>query len=272
MSVPVRVLVFDSGVGGLSIFAEIKKLVSGVDVFFAADNAAFPYGIREESFLVSRIQQVMTQLQLYCHADIIVVACNTASTAALGMLRAHFDVPVVGVVPAIKPAAEQSQTGKIGLLATPATIARPYTQKLIHDFAPHCELRMVGSSRLVEIAEKKLRAETVDLAEISDILSPFSNFPEMDRMVLACTHFPLLREEIQQILGEGIICVDSGEAIARRVLSLIQRQPLSGRKDHDPAPLAKVIFTREDHMQSYMECCDYWPAKQYVVIDMPLVV
>ncbi|AJQ96539.1 glutamate racemase [Gynuella sunshinyii] len=272
MSEPVRVLVFDSGVGGLSIVAEIKKLVSGVDIFFAADNAAFPYGIREESFLVSRIQQVMMRLQSYCHADMIVVACNTASTAALGMLRSHFDIPVVGVVPAIKPAAEQSQTGKIGLLATPATIARPYTRKLIHDFASHCELRMIGSSRLVEIAEQKLRAETVNLAEIADILSPFSDFQDMDRMVLACTHFPLLREEIQEVLGAGVVCVDSGGAIARRVLSLIQRQSLSDRKGHDPASLARVIFTREDHMQPYLECCDHWPAKHYVVIDTPLVI
>ena len=268
MNTSVRILVFDSGVGGLSIVSEIKKRIAQADIVFAADNAGFPYGTKSEDYLVARILQVVTRMQEYCGADIIVVACNTASTVALDMLRARFEVPIVGVVPAIKPAAEQSRTGKIGLLATPATVAGNYTRQLIADFAGHCEVRLLGSSRLVEMAEQKLRGEPVDLTEISDILAPLTDFQGMDRMVLACTHFPLLRQEIQQVMGAKVGCVDSGEAIARRVESIVARSDFGNKQHYRKKISTKMLFTREDHLEQFFHCSDYWPDEQSRVIEV----
>ncbi|MEA3300008.1 MAG: glutamate racemase [Pseudomonadota bacterium] len=216
-----RVLVFDSGVGGLSILAEIRARVPRCELVYACDNGAFPYGTKGEEELVARVDWVLKALIRATAPDIVVVACNTASTVALPHVRAHFQNPVVGVVPAIKPAAKLTHSGVIGLLATPATVARPYTLQLIADFASHCTVHRLGSARLVQIAEDKLRGQASDLAEIRDIISPLFTDPALDTLVLACTHFPLLRAELEAAAPRPVQWVDSGEAIARRVLDLL---------------------------------------------------
>src|SRR5690606_17659989 len=167
-----RVLVFDSGVGGLSILAEIRARVPHCELVYACDNGAFPYCTKGKEGLATRVDWVLKALIRATAPDIVVVACNTASTVALPHVRAHFQKPVVGVVPAIKPAAKLTQSGVIGLLATPATVARPYTLGLIADFASHCTVHRLGSARLVQIAEDKLRGQTPNTAEIRDIISP----------------------------------------------------------------------------------------------------
>src|SRR5690606_36821355 len=192
-----RVLVFDSGVGGLSILAEIRARVPHCELVYACDNGAFPYGTKGEEELMARVDWVLKPLIRATAPDIVVVACNTAIAVALPHVRAHFQKPVVGVVPAIKPAAKLPQSGVIGLLATPATVARPYTLGLIADFASHCTVRRLGSARLVQIAEDKLRGQTPNTAEIRDIISPLFTDPALDTLVLACTHFPLLRAELE---------------------------------------------------------------------------
>ena len=218
---PPRVLVFDSGVGGLSILAEIRARLPHCEPVYACDNAAFPYGTKAEEELVERVDAVIRALIPAVSPDIVVVACNTASTVALPRIRAHFRKPVVGVVPAIKPAAVASRSGVIGLLATPGTVARPYTQQLIDDFASHCTVHRLGSRRLVEIAEDKLRNKLPDPGEIRDIISPLFVDPALDTLVLACTHFPLLRAELEAAMPRPVQLIDSGEAIARRVLDLL---------------------------------------------------
>lgn len=223
-----RVLVFDSGVGGLSILAEIRDRVPRCELVYACDNAAFPYGTKGEDELVARVELVLKGLISETNPDIVVVACNTASTVALPHIRAHFPNPVVGVVPAIKPAARLTRSGVIGLLATPATVNRPYTLGLIDDFASHCTVHRLGSLRLVEMAEEKLRGKGTDPSEIRDIISPLFADPALDTLVLACTHFPLLRAELEAAAPRPVQWVDSGEAIARRVLDLL---PLA----NDPA-------------------------------------
>jgi len=230
-----RVLVFDSGVGGLSILAEIRARVPHCELVYACDNGAFPYGTKGEEELVTRVDWVLKALIRATAPDIVVVACNTASTVALPHVRAHFQKPVVGVVPAIKPAAKLTQSGVIGLLATPATVARPYTLGLIADFASHCTVHRLGSARLVQIAEDKLRGQTPNTAEIRDIISPLFADPALDTLVLACTHFPLLRAELEAAAPRPVQWVDSGEAIARRVLDLL---PVANDPAHrlpDPA-------------------------------------
>ncbi|MDR3514693.1 MAG: glutamate racemase [Azospirillaceae bacterium] len=220
MTTPV-VVVFDSGVGGLSVLAEIAGLIPGVGLVFAADNAFFPYGTKAVPDLIARVVRVAEAVVALTHPDIFVVACNTASTVCLPALRAHLSCPVVGVVPAIKPAAEQSASGTIGLLATPGTVRRPYTDDLIRRFAPGLTVVKVGSTELVELAERKLAGDPVTSEDLQPILAPFVAYRGLDSIVLACTHFPLLRDELRAAMPWPVRWIDSGRAIARRVRSLL---------------------------------------------------
>lgn len=230
---PPRILIFDSGVGGLSVLKEIQQRLANCQFFYASDNAAFPYGIKPEAELIARVDHVLHQILAkisvnYGDIDIIVVACNTASTLTLPHIRSHFSQPIVGVVPAIKPAAAQSRSKVIGLLATPATIARAYTHQLIKDYAADCQVISVGSSELVQLAELKLRGEAIPISIISQITAPFREpgiAHQLDKLVLACTHFPLLSDEISRCLPADVQLIDSGEAIARRVESLLVNHP-----------------------------------------------
>ncbi|MFT5118646.1 MAG: glutamate racemase [Kiritimatiellia bacterium] len=214
---PARVLVFDSGVGGLTILQAIRQRFPQCSLFYGCDNAAFPYGNKDEGELLERVDLVVHQMQEATDADIIVVACNTASTIALPLIRQRFTMPIIGVVPAIKPAAKLSQSKVIGLLATLGTIRRDYTGHLINTFASNCEVVSLGSPELVDMAEQKLRGGTVNPALVESILAPFTHNPKIDTVVLACTHFPLLQAELQKILPDVVHWVDSGEAVARRV-------------------------------------------------------
>lgn len=219
-----RVLVFDSGVGGLSVAQEIQQRLPQISLVYASDNAFFPYGTKGEAELIARVDQVIDALLARYPADILVIACNTASTLTLPHLRSKLSLPIVGVVPAIKPAALMSKSGVIGLLATPATVARPYTHELIREYATNCQVISLGSSALVQIAEQKLRGEAIDSAAIGAItqeLMNTENAEKMDVLVLACTHFPLLKEELIQQLPAQLSLIDSGAAIARRVEFLL---------------------------------------------------
>ena len=216
-----NVLVFDSGVGGLSILAELRRALPQCQLTFACDNEQFPYGTKDERTLTERVDKVLKALIRRVNPDIIVVACNSASTLVLPRIRSHFNKPVVGVVPAVKPAAKLSTTKRIGLLATPGTVKRQYTKQLITDFASDCTVISVGSSELVALAEQKLRGEAVSTNALKKILAPFLAEPELDTMILACTHFPLLRDELSELMDSDVQWVDSGQAIARRVQSLL---------------------------------------------------
>lgn len=239
-----RVLVFDSGVGGLSVLQEIQQQYPSCEFFYGADNAAFPYGTKSEAELIERVDLVLHRLQETTHADIIVVACNTASTIALPRIRERFSQPVVGVVPAIKPAAKLTQTKVIGLLATPGTVNREYTDGLIEQFASHCTIVRVGSNELVHLAEQKLRGETVSPQQLDTIVSDFKQYPELDTVVLACTHFPLMKEELQQALPHITHWVDSGKAIARRTGFWLQELGLSHSKTTTAQPLVTTYLTQ----------------------------
>lgn len=213
-----NVLIFDSGVGGLSVFQEIKKLLPTLNYYYVFDNEAYPYGELLQETLIARVNALVIKMTQQFAIDLVVIACNTASTIVLPSLRSALAVPVVGVVPAIKPASLLASRA-VGLIATPATVTRQYTHDLIRDFVKEKEVELLGSTRLVDIAEEKLRGRAIDLQELSDILQPMRN--KVDVAVLGCTHFPLIKEEIQQVLGEEIALVDSGQAIARRVQALL---------------------------------------------------
>ncbi|MBE3654343.1 glutamate racemase [Vibrio navarrensis] len=213
-----NVLIFDSGVGGLSVFQEIKNLLPTLNYYYVFDNEAYPYGELSQETLIARVNALVVKMTQQFAIDLVVIACNTASTIVLPSLRSALAVPVVGVVPAIKPASLLASRA-VGLIATPATVTRQYTHDLIRDFVKEKEVELLGSTRLVDIAEEKLRGRAIDLQELSDILQPMRN--KVDVAVLGCTHFPLIKEEIQQVLGEEIALVDSGQAIARRVQALL---------------------------------------------------
>ncbi len=220
-----RALVFDSGLGGLTVAREIRELTPQVELVYFADNAFFPYGIRPEQQLLARVLKQVSELTAIDPPDIIVLACNTASTLVLPQLRLHIEIPIIGVVPAVKPAASLSNSGVIGLLATPGTVLRQYTSELIEQFAHHCEIVSVGSDQLAAIAEAKLLGQPPSLRQLEAILAPFHRHPragDIDTVVLACTHFPILVPELQRAFGRPIHWLDSGKAIARRVQQLLQ--------------------------------------------------
>jgi glutamate racemase len=218
------ILAADSGLGGLTIVSAIRKALPQARLAYLCDNAFFPYGTRPDAELLAHFLDVMNRAIDRVQPDLIVTACNTISTICLPQLRAATSIPVGGVVPAVKPAARQSRRKIIGLLATPATIDRPYTDDLIQRFAADCTVVKIGSAELVEMAEAKLLGHGVDGKTLRRILSPFFDRPvesQPDVVVLACTHFPLLREELQEGAPAGVAWIDSGTAVARRVAEVL---------------------------------------------------
>ncbi|MDX1589111.1 MAG: glutamate racemase [Oleiphilaceae bacterium] len=215
-----RILVFDSGVGGLSIAAAIRQKLPQASLLYLADNACFPYGDQPDEQVIARSVQLIPALLAQQSADMVVIGCNTASTLALPALREALSLPVVGVVPAIKPAAALSRNRRLGLLATPATVRRPYLDALVAEFAADCDLIRVGSSELVQLAEASLSCPEPDRAVLAAITAPFAR-AGVDTVVLGCTHFPLIRQALAGTLAPEVQWVDSGEAIARRIVSLM---------------------------------------------------
>jgi glutamate racemase len=221
------ILFFDSGVGGLSVLAPTRALLPHAPFVYAADSAAFPYGTRTDAELAARIPALLGRLVERTGARLAVIACNTASTIALDYVRAALEIPVVGTVPAIKPAAEASRSRVIGVLGTLATVRQTYVDDLASRFAADCVVPRHGSAELVAIAEAKLRGERVSPDAIAGALAPLRALPDADRMdvlVLACTHFPLLAEEIGAALP-GVLLVDGAAGIARRIAYLTRGQP-----------------------------------------------
>ncbi|ALB65163.1 glutamate racemase [Cronobacter dublinensis] len=248
------ILVFDSGVGGLSVYDEIRHLLPDLHYIYAFDNVAFPYGEKSEAFIVERVVEIVTAVQARYPLALAVIACNSASTVSLPALREKFAFPVVGVVPAIKPAARLTANGIVGLLATRGTVKRPYTHELIARFANECQIEMLGSAELVEIAEAKLHGEPVSLEALRRVLRPWLRMPEPpDTVVLGCTHFPLLAEELLQILPEGTRLVDSGAAIARRTAWLLEHEAPDARSCDDNIAYCMALTPEVAQLMSVLQ-------------------
>lgn len=219
-------LFFDSGVGGLSVLGPTRALLPNAPIVYAADSAGFPYGKRSEAELATRVPALLGRLVERFRPRLAVIACNTASTIALDHARAALDIPVVGTVPAIKPAAELSKSRVIGVLGTEATVRQPYVDDLAARFAADCTVIRHGSPDLVELAEAKLAGETISIQAVHDAIVPMifqAEGEKMDVMVLACTHFPLLADEISAAFP-AIAQVDGGRGIARRIAYLTEGQ------------------------------------------------
>ncbi len=244
MSTP-RILLFDSGMGGLTVARAVRAQLPNAHLVYAADNAGFPYGAWKEDALVKRIVMVMGRLIERVEPHIAVIACNTASTIALAQLREAYKVPFVGTVPAIKPAAAQTKSGIIGVLATPGTVSREYTHALIHTYAYHCKVFLHGAKRLAEIAEQKLKGRPVDLEELRLEVSPVfrkRDGQKTDVVVLGCTHYPLLVEDIERVAPWQVKYIDPAPAIARRVADVLDETPLADASTAVP-PDGTVLLT-----------------------------
>lgn len=233
-------LIFDSGVGGLSVLAHIRAHLPHEAIVYCADNAGFPYGLKSDAELADRVPALLARLCARYRPELVVIACNTASTIALGPVRTALGLPVVGTVPAIKPAAACTRTKVIGLLGTHATVRRHYVDTLINEFASDCCVLRHGSARLVEAAEAKLRGEALVPELISAELDGLFSQPEgksIDTVVLACTHFPLLAAELAVAVPHPVTWIDSGEGIARRVVHLLGDRPQNGQQP------GRMVFT-----------------------------
>ena len=221
------ILFFDSGVGGLSVLEPTRALLPNAPIVYAADSAGFPYGKRTEAEIASRVPALLGRLVERFHPCLAVIACNTASTVALDHVRSALDIPVVGTVPAIKPAAEMSRTRVIGVLGTEATVRQPYVDDLAAKFAADCTLIRLGSPELVELAEAKLAGDAIGVESVRSAVQPMFDVDGGDRIdtvVLACTHFPLLEEELRAAFP-NVNYVDGGAGIARRIAHLAADQP-----------------------------------------------
>jgi glutamate racemase len=241
MNQPPAILIFDSGLGGLTVFREAAKVRPDASYVYVADDAFFPYGRHSEAELVGRVVPLMTELIATHAPDLVVVACNTASTLVLPHLRARFAVPFVGTVPAVKPACMASRSRLVSVLGTEATVQREYTRGLIRDFAQGCAVTLVGAAFLAGIAEAALRNETVDDAAIAREIAPCfvaEGSRRTDTIVLACTHFPLLLDHLARLAPWPVFWIDPAPAIARRMIDLIGTPPAGTSRGG-----ATIIFT-----------------------------
>jgi glutamate racemase len=239
------VLFFDSGVGGLSVLGPTTALLPQAPLVYVADSAGFPYGTKSEAEIAARVPALLGRLAERYDPRLIVIACNTASTIALQHVRAALDLPIVGTVPAIKPAAEASRSRTIGVLGTAATVRQPYVDDLAARFAGDCTVLRHGSAALVELAEAKLAGARIAPEAIANELDGLFHQPggnRIDVIVNACTHFPLLEPEMRAVAPARVGFVDGGPGIARRVAYLTRDQSWP-----DTPPPGRAVFTARDH-------------------------
>jgi glutamate racemase len=243
MNASAPILLFDSGVGGLSVLGAVRAALPDAPIIYAADNGGLPYGLKSEAEVAARVCGLLGRMSERYSPRLICIACNTASTIALGMVRDVLAVPIVGTVPAIKPAAEMTRTGTIGLLGTAATIRQAYVDRLEAEFASDKRLLRFGAGELVGAAEAKLRGQTIDSSVFERAAAGLRDQPGgkvIDTVVLACTHFPLLLDELAAAFGPKVRFVDGAAGIARRIAGLTQGQAFARAKPDF------ALFTRAD--------------------------
>ena len=223
---------FDSGVGGLTVLAEVRKLMPGAPIIYAADNGGLPYGEKTEQQVAARVSGLLGRMTERLKPRLVCIACNTASTIALGMVREVLEVPIVGTAPDIKPAAAITVTGVIGLLGTGATIRQTYVDRLETEFASGKTLLRAAAPGLAEAAEARMRGESVDHSLVERAVESLRAMPDggkIDTVVLACTHFPLLQDDLARAFGPDVRLVHGAQGIARRIAHLTQGQEFQRR-------------------------------------------
>ncbi len=220
----------DSGIGGLHYLYSTKKLLPHEQMVYVADNAHFPYGNKTHDEIRRTVRATVKKLIAAENPKVIVIACNTASVVALANLREHFTVPFVGVVPAVKPAAERSKRRKIGVLATSRTVEDDYTAALIQDFASDCIVTRNHGSSLVDFVENRfLTADEEEIRkQVADAVKMFDH-GGIDTLVLGCTHFTFLEPYFRELLGPEITVIDSRDGVSKRVVSILEERKMFGK-------------------------------------------
>ena len=220
-------LFFDSGIGGLSVLKAAQAALPQAPIVYAADFAGLPYGSKSEIEITARVAGLLGRLVERYQPRLVTIACNTACTIALNEVRAALEIPIVGTVPAIKPASEQTKTGVIGLLGTAATVRQPYVDQLQREFASNMTLLRYAAPELVQAAEAKLRGEAVPAAVYEGAIAALRDQPggqDMDVIVLGCTHFPMVQDELAKAAGGQMRFVDGAAGISRRIDVVTQGQ------------------------------------------------
>jgi len=227
------VLVFDSGIGGLTVLREARVLMPERGFVYVADDEGFPYGAWDEAPLRARIVSLFSRLLEEYQPEAVIVACNTAFTLAGADLRAAFpDMNFIGTVPAIKPAAERTKSGLVSVLATPGTVKRAYTRDLIQSFASRCHVRLVGSENLARMAEAYIRGDAVADADVLAEIAPCfveTDGRRTDIVVLACTHYPFMANLFRRLAPWPVDWLDPAEAIARQARRVV---PVAAEAEH----------------------------------------
>ena len=245
------ILLFDTGVGGLTVYDALRARLPDAPVIYAADYAGIPYGEKTEAEVAARVAGLLGRMAERYQPRLACIACNTASTIALGMVREVLEIPIVGTVPAIKPAAALTKTDTIALVGTKATIRQRYVDDLEAQFASDKRLFRIAAPELVDLAEAKLRGERIDpapLRAIADQLKEMAQGHRIDTIVLACTHFPLLAEEFADVFGADVALVDGAQGIARRIEHLLEGQPMakgSGNRFLVTGPVTRALALKD---------------------------
>ncbi|MBI3673086.1 MAG: glutamate racemase [Rhizobiales bacterium] len=268
-----RILLFDSGMGGLTVARAVRAQLPEARLVYAADSAGFPYGAWKEEALVARIIEVIGRLIARTDPHIVVIACNTASTIALAQLRQRYKVPFVGTVPAIKPAAAWTKSGIVGVLATPGTVSREYTHALIHTYAYHCQVFLHGARRLAEMAEEKLRGQAIDLEELRREIAPAfrkRDGKRTDVVVLGCTHYPLLVDEIAKVAPWEVHYIDPAPAIARRVADVLDETPRHEAGFATPAHGTVILTSAERGAAATLAAYAAMGFPAHEILEMPV--
>lgn len=245
-----NILVFDSGIGGISVYDEIRQKIPNANYIYLFDNEAFPYGDKSTDYLIGRVKSVIHKAISLFSIDIIVIACNTASTICLPSLRESLQIPIVGVVPAIKPATKVTKNKCIGLLATKATVQREYTRNLINEFAQGYNIELLGLSELALIAEQKLQGIAVNQQQLTLLMQPWLTLNVIpDTIVLGCTHYPFIKPELAKTFPLATF-IDSGYAIATRVYNLLEQCNFELTNISQPAEKADHLVCSTQYNES----------------------
>ena len=240
----------------MTIYDAIRESLPDAHYLYCFDNAYFPYSEKSEAVLIERAVSIVQKIAENYPLDMVVVACNTASTVVLPALRERFAMPIVGTVPAIKLAAQISHTKTIGLLATKGTVVRPYVNELIERYAKDCTVEKIGTTDLVEIVEEKQQTGIVDMQRLQKVIAEWQSHPTLDTVILGCTHFPLVKDELQQLLPQVSFFVDPGNGIANRVVSLLQDVKIKAHNENKEnhafcTQNSEDFLKREKVMQSW---------------------
>lgn len=257
--------IFDSGVGGLSVLHDVHRLLPHENIIYIADSLYAPYGDRSKAFIEMRSLE-LTKILISKGCKLVVVACNTATTEAIKHIREQVDLPIIGVEPAIKPAATHSKNGKIGVLATQRTTDSKRTQELIELYASHCDVSLQACPGLVEIIESSTPLSDQMLLE--NYLQPLLE-KEIDALVLGCTHYPFLRIQISQLIGDHITIHETGKPVAEQISRVLQLKNLSNPQ----SSIGTItLYTSSDSPHHHATISKLWPnpaTLKYLSEDLP---